>query len=95
MSYCDLWKLRKIALKSLKITYEEVHIWQNLLKDETLSRLSFRQIALQEGTSHVKVFTEIHYRTSSTLFCDNFVKLTVIFVILLYKTVVCQKLIRQ
>ena len=32
---------------------------------------------------------------SSTLFCDNFVKLTVIFVILLHKTVVYQKLIRQ
>ena len=43
-------------------------------------------------------FTEIHSRTptlSSTLFCDNLVKLLVIFVILLYKTVVCQKLIRQ
>ena len=48
--------------------------------------------------SHVKGFTEIHSRTptlSGTLFCDNLVKLTVIFVILLHKTVVPQKLIRQ
>ena len=58
--------------------------------------LSFEQIAFQEGTSHIKGFTEMHSRTpalSSTLFCDNFVKLTVICVILLHKTVVYQKLI--
>ena len=63
-----------------------------------LSRLSFKQIAFQEGISHSKGFTERHSRTptpSSTLSCDNFVKLIVIFVTLLYKTVVCQKLIRQ
>ena len=60
--------------------------------------LSFDQIAFQEGTRHFKGFTEIHSRTptlSSTLFCDNFVKLTFIFVTLLHKTVVYQKLIRR
>ena len=60
--------------------------------------LSFGQIAFQEGTSHIKRFTEIYSRTPTlrgTLFCDNFVKLTVIFVILLHKAVVPQKLIRH
>ena len=60
--------------------------------------LSFDQIAFQEGTRHFKGFTEIHSRTptlSSTLFSDNFVKLTVKFVIILPKAVVYQKLIRQ
>ena len=50
------------------------------------------------STSHFRGLTEIHSRTptlSSTLFCDNFVKLTVIFVILFRGTVVYQKLIRQ
>ena len=49
-----------------------------------LARLCFEQMAFHKGTSHFKGFTEIHSRTptlSSTLFCDNFVKLTVIFVI--------------
>ena len=67
------------------------------MKDETLSRLHFRQIVFQEVTSHVKGFIEIHVYTlptlNSTLFCDNFVKPIVVSVILLYKTVVCQKLI--
>ena len=63
-----------------------------------LARLCFEQMAFHKGTSHFKGFTEIHSRTptlSSTLFCDNFAKLTVIFAILLYKTVAYQKLIRQ
>ena len=50
------------------------------------------------STSHFRGLTEIHSRTptlSSTLFCDNFVKLTVIFVILFRGTVVYQKVIRQ
>ena len=62
------------------------------------ARLSFEQIAFQEGSSHFKGFTEIHSRTptlSSKLFCDNFVKFTVIFVILVHKAVVYEKLIRQ
>ena len=69
-----------------------------MLKDETLLRLNFGQISFQEGTGHIKGFTETHSRMatlSSAVFCDNFVKLTVIFVILYYKTVVCQKLVRQ
>ena len=50
----------------------------------------------QEDTSHFNRFTEIHYTPtlSSALFCDNFVKLTAIFVILLHETVVYQKLIK-
>ena len=41
------------SLKILKITYEEVHFQQSLLKDVILSKLSFRVIAFQTGTSHV------------------------------------------
>ena len=60
--------------------------------------LRFEQIAFQEGMSHFRGFTKIHSRMptlSSTQFFENFVKLTVIFVILLCKTAVYQKLIRQ
>ena len=67
------------------------------MRDDTLSRLSVGQIAFPEGRNHVKGFTKIHSRTptlSSTLFCDNFVKGTIVFVILLYKTF-WQKLIRK
>ena len=42
--------------------------------------------------------TEIHSRTStlsSTLFCDTFVKLAVIFAILFYKIAIYQKLFKQ
>ena len=57
------------------------------MSNETLSKLSFGKIDFQEGTSHLKGFTEIHSRTpkmSNTLFCDNFLKFTVTFVILLH-----------
>ena len=42
-------------MTSLKITCGEVHIQQNLLKDD-LARLSFEQIAFQEGTRHFRIY---------------------------------------
>ena len=64
----------------------------------TLASLSFEQIAFQEGKSLFKGFAEIHSRMptlSSTLFYYYVVKVTVIFEILLHKTVVYQKVIIQ
>ena len=44
-------------MTSLKITCGEVHIQQNLLKDD-LARLSFEQIAFQEGTRHFRIYRD-------------------------------------
>ena len=62
------------ALKKLKITFEEVPLLQNLLKDMTLSKLSFAQIAFQVGKSHPKDFSKYvaEQLLSSAVFGDNF-----------------------
>ena len=60
-------------------------------------------MAFQVGTSHLIGFPLIQsntllntlYLLSSTLFCYSFMKLIVIFVRLLHKTLACQKFIRQ
>ena len=73
------------------------YLWKKFIfnkiyqKIKTFSKIRLGQITFQEGTNHVKGFTEIHSGMSTLsngLFCDKFVKLTVIFVILLYKTIV-------
>ena len=73
------------------IQFLKNYLWRsslltNLVRDESES---FGQITFQKGTSHVKELPKyIPERLHRALFFDNFVKLTVIFVILFHKTVV-------
>ena len=48
-----MWEPLLKILKSLKITCEEVHFKQIVLKDMSLSKLSSAEITFQVGTSQL------------------------------------------